>query len=263
VDFSQIWEETKVALIDAYGDLLDLAIGVVEAIVVIIVATFVARYLRRRVDRGLTRAGIDRNVVALTTNGVAIGAYVLAVAIVLALLGASWTAVITVLGASTVALSLALQDVLKNFVAGVYILLERPFAIGDHIRVREVEGTVEGIDIRTTALRGKGAERYLVPNATLFAEVLVNQTVAGKGQSTLLVTGIREPMSGVTNQVASALADATGTTGPVSVEVTGVTADGTEVAITVTHRIGESLSPDVIERLRDHFPDATIQLERT
>lgn len=263
MDFSQIWDETKRSLVEAYGDLIDLAVGAVEAIVLIVIATFVVRFLRNRVRRGLNRAGVDRNVTALATNGVAIGIYVLAFGCVLALLGASWTAVVAVLGASTVAISLALQDVLKNFVAGVYILLERPFSIGDRIRVREIEGTVEGIEIRTTALRGKGAERYLVPNATLFAEILVNQTIAGKGQTTVLVTRIKTPLAGVTNQIATALTNADGTFGPVTIDVTGAGSEGTDIAVTIPHRLGESLAPDVIERLHQHFPDAAIQIERT
>jgi small-conductance mechanosensitive channel len=84
------------------------------------------------------------------------------------------TAFFAALGIIGLAISLAIQDVLKNVFAGVYILLERPFRPGDVLKVRDFHGTVETIDIRTTTLRSEG-HRILVPNAILLSEILVNQ----------------------------------------------------------------------------------------
>lgn len=84
------------------------------------------------------------------------------------------TAFFAALGIIGLAISLAIQDVLKNVFAGVYILLERPFRPGDVVKVRDFHGTVETVDIRTTTLRS-GGNRILVPNAILLSEILINQ----------------------------------------------------------------------------------------
>jgi small-conductance mechanosensitive channel len=82
-----------------------------------------------------------------------------------------------VTGVLGLAASLALQDVLKNFVAGVYLLVERPFRIGESIKVKDFTGAVETIDVRTTVLRTAEGDAVMVPNAILFAEIILNRGI--------------------------------------------------------------------------------------
>src|SRR6185295_11801654 len=90
-------------------------------------------------------------------------------------MGIPWTTVIALASVLGLAASLAMQDVLKNFVAGVYLLVERPFRIGEWIKVREFLGSVETIDIRTTVLCTEDGTAVMVPNAILFAEIISNR----------------------------------------------------------------------------------------
>ena len=83
-----------------------------------------------------------------------------------------------VIGAVGLAFSLAMQDILKNFFSGVYLLLERPFRVGDTIKVKDQEGVVENIGVRTTTLRTVHNVRVMVPNAMIFAEIVANQSEA-------------------------------------------------------------------------------------
>jgi small-conductance mechanosensitive channel len=94
--------------------------------------------------------------------------------IVLPIIGLNATALFATVGVFGLAISLAVQDVLKNAVAGVYLLVERPFRPGETIKVREFIGTVETVDLRTTTLRSEG-ELVYIPNAILFSEILVNR----------------------------------------------------------------------------------------
>ena len=96
--------------------------------------------------------------------------------VVLRVFGVDATALVATLGVVGLAISLAMQDVLKNVFAGVYLLIERPFRPGEMVKVRDFVGVVETIDLRTTTLRADGEVIY-VPNAILFAEVLVNRGV--------------------------------------------------------------------------------------
>ena len=264
MSYDAIWDDTKAALAEAYRDFLGLAIGAAEAILVALVATFVARFLRRRAERGLAKTKLDTNLVALAANGVAIGTYAVGVTFVLALLGASWSALIAVLGAGTVVLSLALQDILRSFAAGVYLLLERPFAIGDRVRVRDVEGKVEGIDIRTTALRTDADERVLVPNATVFAEILTNRSAAGLGRTTVTLKGLGVPLGELPSALDQALAGVDGLPErALKLDVVAVNEDGVDVAVSVAHTPGADIVPALVTRLRERFPEASVVVGRS
>ena len=74
------------------------------------------------------------------------------------------------LGIGGVAIGFAFRDVLQNLLAGILILLTRPFRIGDQIRHGEQEGTVEDIWVRATVLRTYDNRRILIPNASLFTD---------------------------------------------------------------------------------------------
>ena len=98
------------------------------------------------------------------------------VATILDTIGVPLTTFVTVLGVAGLGISLAMQDVLKSFVAGTFLLFERPFRIGDEITVKAERGVVEHIGIRTTRLRNPDNVQIIIPNAVVFAEVVLNRT---------------------------------------------------------------------------------------
>ena len=80
------------------------------------------------------------------------------------------------LGIGGVAIGFAFRDVLQNLLAGILILLTRPFVIGDQIRAGSHEGTVEDVWVRATVLRTYDNQRILIPNATLFVDKITIMT---------------------------------------------------------------------------------------
>lgn len=76
------------------------------------------------------------------------------------------------LGIGGVAIGFAFRDVLQNLLAGILILLTRPFKLGDQIRHQTQEGTVEDIWVRATVLRTYDNRRILIPNASLFTDTI-------------------------------------------------------------------------------------------
>jgi small conductance mechanosensitive channel len=81
--------------------------------------------------------------------------------------GLNVSALVAGLGLTGFALGFAFRDVLSNLLAGVLILLYRPFVRGDRISVTGLEGTVTHIDLRYTNLEHDG-NLMLIPNANLF-----------------------------------------------------------------------------------------------
>jgi len=75
---------------------------------------------------------------------------------------------IGLLGLGSVAISFAFQDIFKNFLAGILLLLHEPFLLGAQIFVEGFEGTVEKISMRSTQILTDRGERVIVPNAIVF-----------------------------------------------------------------------------------------------
>jgi small-conductance mechanosensitive channel len=79
--------------------------------------------------------------------------------------GASWLA----------AIGFAFTDIFQNFLAGILILVTRPFRVGDQIRFKDYEGTVEDIQTRATLITTYDGRRAIIPNGELYTNsVLVN-----------------------------------------------------------------------------------------
>jgi small conductance mechanosensitive channel len=92
---------------------------------------------------------------------------------------------VTVISALTVAFTFAIQDILKDLVAGLYILVERPFHIGDQITTANYTGQVENVQLRATRLRLVSGEEVSIPNALVFGGIVVNNTEYQQRRATI------------------------------------------------------------------------------
>jgi small-conductance mechanosensitive channel len=155
--------------------LVSLLLSLLAALLVLLVTLLLARTARILTLRALRRSRADASTQLLIGRVVFIAILTVGALTALGLLGVPWTTVVALTSVLGLAASLAMQDVLKNFVAGVYLLVERPFRIGEWIKVRDYVGAVETIDVRTTTLRTEDGSAVLVPNAILFAEVILNR----------------------------------------------------------------------------------------
>jgi small-conductance mechanosensitive channel len=109
---------------------------------------------------------------------------------VLALWGVTWSAIAAGIGLSTLAIALGLQDVLKSLAGGVVIMLERPFDIGDRIRIKDLEGEVIEIRVRSVILRMDDNHIAQAPNGLLFSETFENLSRSAAYSYAIVVSGI-------------------------------------------------------------------------
>lgn len=100
-------------------------------------------------------------------------------------------AVLAVFASLAVAIGLGLQDLIKNVVGGLVIVLDRPFQTGDLVRVRDAHGEVAKIGLRSTNLRTSDGVLITVPNADLVNSYVFNSN-AGAPES-LVSTSISLP----------------------------------------------------------------------
>ncbi len=124
---------------DARDQLIDLGIGILQLLVVFVVAALVARWLRGRIRRRV-KTSSSPVLTVVAENAAVVGVYVVAITIVLAFWGLTWAGLLTALSIGTVAAAFGFQDLLRSVVGGVLVLIEQPFALGDRLKIRDVEG---------------------------------------------------------------------------------------------------------------------------
>lgn len=101
---------------------------------------------------------------------------IVSLAVLLALdnLGVNITALVAGLGIGGIAIALAVQTVLGDLLASLSITLDKPFRVGDLLRIDDIEGVVEFIGVRSTRLRSVTGEQVIIANADLLKNRLRN-----------------------------------------------------------------------------------------
>jgi small-conductance mechanosensitive channel len=144
--------------------------------------------------RGLGENRIDINIRTLIGRIFYIITVLIAIFWILAIWHVAVELPVAVLGTLTVAIVFAIQDILKDLVAGFYILMEHPFHIGDQITIGDETqsashtGVVEDVQIRATKLRIVSGEQVTVPNALVFGGIVINNSFYGERRATVTVT---------------------------------------------------------------------------
>jgi small-conductance mechanosensitive channel len=273
---------------------VSIGFGLLQAAIVLLGAALVSRALRRPIRRRLTATLAPENAKRIVENAVALGVYGAAATLLLTVWGVTWTTLLTAIGISTLFVALGLQGVLQSLVAGILILFERPFNVGDHIRFSrdDVEGKVEEIALRTTVIRAPDGTRVVAPNSFVLTQAVANHspdravltivTVHGASGSSRTVADIR-PL------VEATVADVPGFTarpdvavrsrfaklraprlivriprlGPGTVRLAqSVVDETTQVRVSWSGLGDQKVREEVLRRLKEIFPDARISVRR-
>ncbi len=174
------------------GDLGNFGKNLTWTLLLIVVAIGVARTLSKLTAQGFGEHRLDLNVRLLINRVFFIIVFLVAFFWGLAIWQINITLPVAVLGTLTVAITFSVQDILKDLVAGIYILLERPFLIGDQISAYSggvhYVGKVVAIELRATRLRLVSGEDVTVPNSLVFGNVVVNDSRYPERRATITVT---------------------------------------------------------------------------
>ncbi|OUS24729.1 mechanosensitive ion channel protein MscS ['Osedax' symbiont bacterium Rs2_46_30_T18] len=149
-------------------------VNIALAIAIFIVGKIVIKMIIGLVRKVLNRSKMDDmlvNFILSIANGVL---FLVVIVAALDQLGVDTTSLIAIVGAAGLAIGLSLQDSLKNFAAGVMLLLFKPFKEGDFIEAAGVSGVVENIAIFNSMLRTGDNRSVIVPNGGIYGGVIVN-----------------------------------------------------------------------------------------
>ena len=140
---------------------------------------FVAGRIVRRVANRVSRRAQKHSNVGMVVGRLGQGTAVLIgllVSMVIAIPDFTVGQLFSILGVGSVAIGFAFRDILQNFLAGILLLINQPFRIGDQIIADKLEGTVEDIQTRATFVRTYDGRRVVVPNSDLFTGLVTVNT---------------------------------------------------------------------------------------
>jgi small conductance mechanosensitive channel len=158
-------------LIVVYG------VNVLGAILIAIVGWWLAGVAERIARRALLASShMDVTVAAFLSSLVRYAVLAVTLVLMLQVVGIQATSLVAVIGASSLAIGLALQGTLSNMAAGVMLLLFRPFKMGDAIEVAGKSGTVQNLNLFFTELAAGDNVQVLIPNGQVWGQALTNNS---------------------------------------------------------------------------------------
>ncbi|MEC5343994.1 small-conductance mechanosensitive channel MscS [Brenneria populi] len=156
--------------------LLQYAVNIVAALVILVVGLLVARVVAGTLNKVLVSRAIDSTVADFLSALVRYGIIAFTLIAVLSRVGVQTASVIAVLGAAGLAVGLALQGSLANFAAGVLLVTFRPFRIGESVDLGGIAGTVTQVQIFSTTLLTTDGKVIVVPNGKIIAGNIINSS---------------------------------------------------------------------------------------
>ncbi len=186
----------------------------------------------------------------------AVAWFILAVA-ALSSLGVNVASILTVAGVGGIAVGLGAQTIVKDVLAGVLILLEEQYAVGDTVSLAGLTGEVERMTLRVTELRSFSGDLHVIPNSEI--RTVSNHTRSFHRAVVDLCVDARVPLERVTRVLEEALQDCYPEVSglidrPEILGVTDLTADGVTLRICAKCAAGEHWA--VERQLRRRIKDA-------
>ena len=167
MDFTNMYEAAKPIV-------LAMAMKVAVAIILYIVGRWLIGIVGSLINKALERQKIEPTVIRYMGNTINVVLNVLLVIGILGYFGVETTSFAALIAALGIAIGAAWGGLLSNFAAGVFVLVLRPFKVGDYVLAADVEGTVRAIGLFTTAIDTPDNVNTMVGNAKVMNGTIKN-----------------------------------------------------------------------------------------
>ena len=175
-----------------FGWLKSMGLGafatVIRAVLILAVGLFLVKLVTKLVGKALLRSKLEKAAHSMIIGVVRVLLYVLLLINVASALGIDITGVVALASVLTLAVSLALQNMLANVMGGFTILTTHPFHSGDFVDIGGQSGTVEEITMVYTRLATPDNKIVSIPNNTVIGSQITNYSVAGTRRVDINVT---------------------------------------------------------------------------
>ena len=152
--------------------------NLIAAVVIFVVMLFVAGLASKAVQRASQRRGLPAESTLLLSRATRWSLVTVGIIWALDQINFNVTGFVAALGILGFTIGFALQDISKNFVAGILLLWQQPFNIDDVISVAGYTGKITDVSIRATEMRTFDGLQVLIPNAEVYINPITNYTKA-------------------------------------------------------------------------------------
>ena len=173
--FETVSAATTVKVVEESSGILSNMMGliplIIAAIVVFIASVILAKFIKGVVMFRLGKKDINQEVLILIGRMITYGIVFLGILIATEMVGLNFGSLIAFLG---VGIGFAMKDLLSNFIAGIMILTQKKFKIGDAIKMGDIMGKIVEIETRTTQIKSFDGTILIIPNAQMMTAVIEN-----------------------------------------------------------------------------------------
>lgn len=164
----------------AINQVIDYMPRLALTIVTLVVGLYLIRLLIKFLDKTFKARHVDPTLTPFLKSVIGIALRIMLFIMVAGMIGIETTSLLTMLGAASLAVGLALQGSLSNLAGGVLILILKPFKAGHIIESSGVTGTVEAIQLFYTVIKTPQGQRITIPNGSLSNSVIKNVSHYGE-----------------------------------------------------------------------------------
>lgn len=158
---------------------MEYAPRVVLAIITLIAGLWLIKRITNLLEQAMIKAKMDVSLIPFISGLVSIGLKIIIVISVASMIGIQTTSFVAVLGATSLAIGLALQGSLSNFAGGVLILVLKPYKVNDLVNIDGHEGYVQEIQIFHTIFLTLDKRTIIMPNGKISNDTIINLSAKG------------------------------------------------------------------------------------
>ena len=144
------------------------------AVLILVLGIFASRIILKLLKKTLEKSKLEKAAHSLITSLASAAMYILLGLVVASTLGIDVTSIVALASVLTLALSLALQNMVSNIIGGFTILYTQPFHSGDFVEIAGQSGTVQEINMTYTKLTTADNKVISIPNSAVVAAQIVN-----------------------------------------------------------------------------------------
>lgn len=148
--------------------------SVTAAVLILVLGIFASRIIMKLLKKALEKSSLEKAAHSLITSLANAAMYILLGLIVASTLGIDVTSIVALASVLTLALSLALQNMVSNIIGGFTILYTQPFHSGNFVEIAGQSGTVQEINMTYTKLSTPDNKIISIPNSAVVAAQIVN-----------------------------------------------------------------------------------------
>ncbi len=152
---------------------------ILTAIIILVIGYVSYRILDALLIKALDKAKVERAIAELFTSIVKYVIIVLAVIMAADQVGVKIMPLLGGLGIAGIAIGFAAKDTLSNMIAGIIILWDKPFRVGDMVEIADTYGKITKVTLRSTRMRTLNNEIVSLPNSLIVDSKIINHTLSG------------------------------------------------------------------------------------